>query len=226
VGGVTIGHFRFSIWDRGMSPVDPTQGLPRTLGPIQARKTSPIYPERPPMPAAHEDKSTQQGTSAPKPTKAKRRRTGDLSFQTDVAVLRAQGLSQTATARYLDVDQSTIARVEKTPAVQTKLAELRDLWRAGAHTKINSVSESAWNMVQKAAESNDAKSFDAATRGLAAMEKISASVVGAPQRVEVSGIPGGSDPKVEIKALLFALWPEKFPELKDERMKQLPGGGA
>lgn len=192
------------------------------------------------MPEAPEDKNTQQSTSAPKPRKAKRRRTGDLSFQTDVAVLRAQGLSQTATARHLDVDQATISRVEKTPAVQEKMASLRDQWKNVAHTRLNEAATAAWDMVAESANGvpimkdgqplldehgkpymkRDAKSFDAATRGLAAMEKISASVVGTPQKVEVSGIPGDSNPKENIKNLLYTLFgtPEQQAQAARERV--------
>jgi len=145
---------------------------------------------------------------SPKTPKAKRRGryTGSAGFQTDVAVLRAQGMSQRTSGRMLGVDQSTIARVEKTPEVQAKIAELRQQWKNTAHTRMNDVATSAWDMVQTAADNNDAKSFDAGTRGLHALEKISSSVADVSQKVEVSGIPGSSDPRAEIKNVLAILF--------------------
>jgi hypothetical protein len=110
----------------------------------------------------------------------------------------------------LGVDQSTIARVEKLPEVQAKIAELREQWKVVAHNRINEVADSAWEMVQHAAESKDAKAFEASTRGLVALEKISSSVAEVPERVDVTGVPAPQNAKAETKALLAVLFPEKY----------------
>ena len=145
-----------------------------------------------------------------RPRKRRGRYTGSSGFQTDVAVLRAQGLSQRTAGRMLGVDQSTIARVEKLPEVQAKIADLREQWKIVAHNRINEVADSAWDIVQQAAEAKDAKAFEASTRGLVALEKISSSVAEVPQRVDVIGVPAPQNPKAEINALLAVLFPEKY----------------
>jgi hypothetical protein len=110
----------------------------------------------------------------------------------------------------LGVDQSTIARVEKLPEVQAKIADLREQWKVVAHKRINEVADSAWDMVQQAAAAKDGKAFEASTRGLVALEKISSSVAEVPQRVDVTGVPAPQSAKAEIKALLAVLLPEKY----------------
>jgi len=155
-------------------------------------------------------------TSTPQRSRSSRskrrgRYTGTAGFQTEVAVLRAQGMSQRTAGRVLGVNQSTIARIEKLPEVQAKIADLREQWKTVAHNRINEVADSAWNMVKQAADSRDAKAFDASTRGLVALEKISSSVADAPQRVDVSGLPekSAAETKADIRQLLQLLFPEK-----------------
>jgi hypothetical protein len=106
----------------------------------------------------------------------------------------------------LGVDQSTIARVEKLPEVLAKIAELREQWKVVAHKRINEVADSVWDMVQIAAESKDAKAFEASTRGLVALEKISSSVAEVPRWVDVSGMPESPNPKAELRALLVQMF--------------------
>jgi hypothetical protein len=106
----------------------------------------------------------------------------------------------------LGVDQSTIARVEKLPEVKAKIADLREQWKVVAHKRINEVADSVWDMVQQATAAKDAKAFEATTRGLLALEKISSRVADVAQRVDVSGIPESQTPKAELKTLLVQLF--------------------
>jgi hypothetical protein len=106
----------------------------------------------------------------------------------------------------LGVDQSTIARVEKLPEVQAKIADLREQWKVVAHNRINEVADSSWDLVQQAAQTRDAKAFEASTRGLVALEKISSSVADVPRRVDISGMPESPNPKAELRALLIQLF--------------------
>jgi len=138
------------------------------------------------------------------------RYTNRSGFKTDLAILRAQGMSQRQVGKQLGVDQSTIARVEKLPEVQQRISELRELWKYVAHTRLNQVAEGVWDMTAEAIKNRDAKAFDAATRGIYALEKISSSVADTPQRVDVSGIPPSTPTKADIKALLATLSPEKY----------------
>ena len=116
-------------------------------------------------------------------------------------------MTQRAVAQTLGVNQSTIARVEKLPEVAERITELRKIWADVAHSRINNVAGKAWEMTEKFIDQKDAKSFDNSMRGLAAMEKISASVAGAPQRVQVDGVP--ESPMVEIKAIFAKLFPNE-----------------
>lgn len=107
------------------------------------------------------------------------------------------------------MDQSTVARVEKRPEVQQRITELRELWKYVTHTRLNQVIEGMWDMTAEAIKNRDTKAFDAATRGMYALEKISSSVAETPQRVDVSGIPASTPTKADIKALLAVLFPEE-----------------
>src|SRR5262249_32781057 len=158
----------------------------------------------------------QAGKAATRParqksSKVKRRGryTNSSGFKSDLAVLRAQGMSQRQVGKQLGVDQSTVARVEKLPEVQQRITELRELWKYVAHTRLNQVIEGVWDMTAEAIKNRDTKAFDAATRGMYALEKISSSVAETPQRVDVSGIPAGTPTEADIKALLAVLFPEK-----------------
>src|SRR5256885_17092837 len=79
------------------------------------------------------------------------------------------------------------------------------IWADVAHSRINDVAGKAWTMTEEFIDAKDSKAFDNSMRGIAAMEKISASDAGAPQRVQVDGIPA-SDAKVELKALLLQIF--------------------
>src|SRR5262245_4721325 len=122
------------------------------------------------------------GTPLPKSRKVKRRGryTNSSGFETDLAILRAQGMTQRQVAGQLGVDQSTVARVEKRPEVQQRMTELRELWKYVAHTRLNQVIEGVWDMTAEAIKNRDTKAFDAATRGMYALEKISSSVADTP----------------------------------------------
>src|SRR5262249_52314039 len=97
---------------------------------------------------AREPTAAQTGPARSTTAKVKRRGryTGNSGFQTDLAILRAQGMSQRQVGRQLGVDQSTVARVEKLPEVQARINELRELWKYVAHTKLNQVAEGVWDM--------------------------------------------------------------------------------
>jgi len=161
------------------------------------------------------DKQTAAGpthTARPKSRRVKLRGryTNSSGFKADLAILRAQGMTQRQVAGQLGVDQSTVARVEKLPEVQQRITELRELWKYIAHTRLNQVIEGVWDMTAEAIKNRDTKAFDAATRGMYTLEKISSSVAETPQRVDVSGIPASTPTKADIKALLAVLFPEKY----------------
>jgi hypothetical protein len=165
-----------------------------------------------PKPIDKQTAAVQTRTARPRSLKAKRRGryTNSSGFKTDLAILRAQGMSQRQVGKQLGVDQSTVARVEKLPEVQQRITELRELWKYVAHTRLNQVAEGMWDMTAEAIKNRDTKAFDAATRGMYALEKISSSVADTPQRVDVSGIQPSTPTKADIKALLAVLFPETY----------------
>src|SRR5262249_23334147 len=92
------------------------------------------------------DTQTAAGTTPTARQKSRRvkrrgRYTNGSGFKTDLAILRAQGMTQRQVAGQLGVDQSTVARVEMRPEVQQRITELRELWKYVAHTRLNQVAE-------------------------------------------------------------------------------------
>src|SRR2546426_9728697 len=100
----------------------------------------------------------------------KKRYIGANGFRSDVATLRAEGMTQRGVAQTLGVNQSTIARVEKLPEVAERIAELRKIWADVAHSRINDVAGKAWEMAEDCLDAKDPKAFYNTMRGLAATE--------------------------------------------------------
>src|SRR5262249_13534447 len=95
--------------------------------------------------------------------KRRGRYTGSVAFHNELAVLRGQGVSQDTVGKLLGVDQSTVARVEKRPEVQAKIAYARTVWRIVALTRMNEMAESMWDVVEGAIDSEDAKAVKDST---------------------------------------------------------------
>ena len=131
------------------------------------------------------------------------------TVKNDVALLRGEGFSHAKTARALGLSTTTVQHIAAQPDVKARIEAMREQWRVVAQEKMGQVANEAWTMTEEFAKQRDAKGFDSATRGLHALEKISASTHGQAQRVEVSGIPGSDNPRIEIKNLLVALFGDK-----------------
>ncbi len=127
------------------------------------------------------------------------------TFKREVAVLRFEGLSQARTAKLLGVSPDTIRRVERLPDVQQHIQELRHAWKQISLSRISGMAEDTWQMAQETVKNRDSKGFDNTMRGIAAMERISASVSGEGQRIEGSGT-AETTPQGDLKALVTQLF--------------------
>src|SRR3989442_5184910 len=104
----------------------------------------------------------------------KKRYIGANGFRSDVATLRAEGMTQAGVARTLGVNQSTIARVEKLPEVAERIAELRKIWADVAHSRINDVAGRAGAHTEEIIYAKDLKGVGNSLRGVTATGEINA----------------------------------------------------
>ena|SRR5690349_4475511 len=120
-------------------------------------------------------------------------------------VLLASGVPQNEVARMFGVHRQTIHKYMKDPEAQERL----ELWRNTVKATVlmraaeGTVSK-AFDMADRAIKDNDPKGFDATTRGIAALEKASASASGEGRKVELTGADGGPV-QVDARALLGAV---------------------
>ena len=113
-------------------------------------------------------------------------------------------MTRTTAAKLLDVSTSTVKRVELLPDVQERIAHLREVWKSVAHDKLTGMADKAWKMADDLVDQRDASGFNKTIWGLNAMEKISSSLTGEGQKVEITGVPAA--PQVDVKALLIQLF--------------------
>ena len=126
--------------------------------------------------------------------------------QIDRAVLMlASGSKQGEVARVFGITRQTLWKYLKDPRAQEEL----EAWRATVKRTIlmraaeGTVSQ-AFDMADRATKDNDHKGFDATTRGIAALEKASASASGEGRKVELTGAEGGPV-QLDARALLGAV---------------------
>ena len=149
------------------------------------------------------------GTSTRRIYRQTNRRRGGVAgpspgFKKDVAVLKASGMTIAGIAKTLDISRVNAQRIQALPEVRADVAELRLAWKGVAQAQVTTLAEGAWNMASSFVEKRLSKDFDNTLRGLAAMEKISASVSGEGQKVEITGLP--QPPQVELNVLIGQLF--------------------
>ena len=128
--------------------------------------------------------------------------------QNEVALLKAEGMSRGTISRALDISERSVDRVLAQPEVQNRISELRDIHRLVTQEKLAGIAEKAWDLTEKQLDKGDAQGAMRMSATLVNFNKISQDTSGEKQRVEVSGIPGDSNPRIEIKNLLLALFPD------------------
>ena len=94
-------------------------------------------------------------------------------------------MSVSTIARAILATERTVYRALARPETQIEIVRRREVLRGLSIAHVTDVVEGAWDMARQAVVDGDAKSFDATTRGLHAMEKIAASVSGENQKVSV-----------------------------------------
>ena len=113
--------------------------------------------------------------------------------------MTAQGVAQV-----LGVKRNAIERIQRLPDVRADIQAMRLKWKEYAQDRVAGMADETWTMAKEFVAQRDSKSFDNTMRGIAAMEKVSASVSGEGQRVEVTGIPPQA-PHIELKVLIGQL---------------------
>jgi hypothetical protein len=103
-----------------------------------------------------------------------------------IAVLKAAGLSNAETSRALRLRRTTVDHAVKTDALQAEMTRWRTLFRAQALEQAQAIQLKAWTLAEDALDAGDAKSFDAVTRGIAAMERTAASASGENKPAQVA----------------------------------------
>jgi hypothetical protein len=121
-------------------------------------------------------------------------------LQGKVAALRAEGLSVKDIGRALHVDWHRVSGIVKQPSTQVEILRRRELVKSLSAEALPVITAKAYGLAEDAIDNQDAKSFDAAMRGLHAAERIAASVSGEDRKVQVehSGSVETTTPAVPV----------------------------
>jgi hypothetical protein len=111
----------------------------------------------------------------------------------------------TVIAKSLDLSTDTVKNIARIPEVVELTASLREKYRLRGLERMGGLVEKAWDLTEQTLEQKDAQAFMRMTAGMSNLSRISEA--GERQQVEVSGIPGEQNPKIEIKNLLLQLFP-------------------
>ena len=111
--------------------------------------------------------------------KRRRKRPVDDLEKDKIAVMSAAGLRDKEIGRAILLDEHTVAKYRREdPQVKAHIEVYRTMFRTEALAKAQAIQTKAWTKIDDSLEAGNAKDFDAFTRGLHAMEKISASASG------------------------------------------------
>lgn len=92
--------------------------------------------------------------------------------------MAAAGMNAHEIGRAMLLARTTIDDQIKSPELQARLQRWRELFRAQALEQAQGIQIKAWTLANQALDEGDAKSFDAVTRGISAMERVAASASG------------------------------------------------
>ena len=125
-----------------------------------------------------------------------------------VAQMRGVGIKRTAIAKILGMSVDTVDAILKRDDVKDLTVRIREATRTMTLNTALQASAKAHDWVMETIDKRDAKSFDAVTRGIAALEKTGASASGEnkPAGVQVAVInqQQSSDEARELIAALLA----------------------
>jgi hypothetical protein len=114
--------------------------------------------------------------------------------------MRANGAYIRSIANALGKNTQQVSDALKLPETQFEIAKRRELSKQIALAALPAVSSEGWILAHESALGKDAKSFDAATRGLLNLEKVGASVSGENNRMEVNH-SGSIDSTTPVSAI-------------------------
>lgn len=123
----------------------------------------------------------------------KDRHKGHPTRRAQIATLRAAEMSIEEIARTLGRHSTEIARYLKREDVQSMIDDYRRMIRAQALAHCQQIQRRGWELVGQTLDDGDPKGFDAATRGMANIERIAQSASGElkPQAtVQIANIVG------------------------------------
>lgn len=109
----------------------------------------------------------------------------DQQLLSHVAVMSAQGLTKGTISKALSIEMGKLNYLLSLPETQIEIQRCREIVKQVASSALPTLIAKGFALAEGAADERDAKSFDAATRGLAALEKISSSASGEDRRVAV-----------------------------------------
>jgi hypothetical protein len=116
--------------------------------------------------------------------------------------MRAVGVPMNKVAQSLSVPVHVINDLNKFPAKQDAILELRDKLKMTKMQKALFLEEKLWNLVNELADEKDAKGVDGVMRAIHASEKIQQAVAGESQKVEVNQKGSTSDLAGLIQVLI------------------------
>ncbi len=119
--------------------------------------------------------------------------------------LLAMGTQQQEVARMLGVSRQTLWRYLKDPEVAEQLRAWRDTFKiALVQRAAEGTIQRAMDMADRAIDTNNPRDFDATARGIAALEKATASASGEAKRIEVDANVQ-AQAQVDTRALVAAI---------------------
>jgi len=126
-----------------------------------------------------------------------------------IAVQDAMGMTTMQIAQSLQITRTQVQLVRANPDIQQLTQELRQAVRLVQQQSVMAQTQQAWTRASEALTAADARSYDAYMRGLAAMEKISASAAGEhkPASIQIANV---NAPTLDGKAALAGVLSDIF----------------
>ena len=127
------------------------------------------------------------------------------AVENQVAVMSAAGFGANPIARALQVSVETVGSIQGRPSVQAQIEDMRLRLRDLVMQKQEVITTKAYEWLGSVVdEKQDAKAFDALTRGLGNMERTASSVSGEARKIDATVTTEGDAPS-EARALILAL---------------------
>ena len=139
-----------------------------------------VAPSDPPVPTEMTSVSSAAGgaTSLRKKKRQRDRKIVTPQMEEQMAAMRAAGMSELAVARSFPLSRTCVRDHLAKPELQAIVEKHRAMFRALAAEQAAGIVHKAFTRAEQALDENDAKGFDAYTRGIRSLESSAASVAG------------------------------------------------